>query len=70
MNEPEPTQGIPDEARALTTVKDAGAATRGAGSAAMGAAVDAAGAVGSVFRRKRATPSAETGDSSVGRSGA
>jgi hypothetical protein len=38
--------GIPDEARALTTVK-------GAGSAVKGAAAGAAGAVGAAFRRKR-----------------
>ncbi|WP_043501830.1 hypothetical protein [Georgenia sp. SUBG003] len=38
--------GIPDEARALTAVKDAGSAIKGA-------ATGAAGAVGGVFRRKR-----------------
>jgi hypothetical protein len=62
--------GVPDEARAITAVKGAGSAVKGAGSAVKAAAADAAGAVGSMFRRTRAADATETGNSSVEHSGA
>lgn len=45
--------GVPDEARALTAVKGAGAAVKGAGSALKVAAASASGTVGAAFRRRR-----------------